>query len=542
ASRRMCVAIVDTWRRLVRPYDQPAFRILRSVRDHIWDFDTISTELNVVHAQVERKHLLGQEARKRRGRALQLRTLGATTYAAAIRRDARNLTMRCITECVGEKNVRRYNQVLHAFKTSKNLKGKNPLKRKRRHWGSAFRKKRKVRAYDMFISHNFERGNGEPDAVAAGSSAERLVSVSERWRRRSPAQTAYYEGLAQSEQAKVDGCDGISFKEYVDRATATPWALPSREEARRKVRREAALCSMREMEGHNVWKCGAGIACMSSALRPDFVVDWADERVEASACASFSYDPRVLTASGPMPADEVCCMKYGGLCETDDVVDLCGTSFKNFYAALARLGLIHAGPLPVHIFVPGAEGAGQHVLYCRLFGKGEAAYFLNACAPPGRDLDRAATVAVDGRGRAVTRTWHLVFRNVLLDSAIALGASASEIHHASVIAWRGDADPEADMLIFEKRVLVMNESLLVAEVEKPHREKNDVLPFGIKPKKVVVAQKATAAAAGSDDHGHHSGHGDGEHAAAEPGPHSDESDPEGMDEAAPDMGSDFDEG
>eukprot|EP00959_Pyramimonas_sp_CCMP1952_P312975 6551140-Pyramimonas_sp.AAC.1 len=130
--------------------------------------------LRVTSTKVERKHLLGQEARKRRGRALQLRTLGATTYAAAIRRDARNLTVRCITECVGEKNVRRYNQVLHAFKTSKNLKGKNPLKRKRRHWGSAFRKKRKVRAYDMFISHNFERGNGEPDAVAAGSSAERL--------------------------------------------------------------------------------------------------------------------------------------------------------------------------------------------------------------------------------------------------------------------------------------------------------------------------------------------------------------------------------
>lgn len=127
------------------------------------------------------------------------------------------------------------------------------------------------------------------------------------------------------------------------------------------------------IKDHSVWSSGAKTSAPGLGLRPDLVnvVD-PDAVIHARVNKIMAYNPEALENPPTMPAESVCSLLYGGLCDRDlyreQVVVFC----VNLAGELRRHGVTHK-ELPIHVDVR-VPGDGDHRLVVLLgfkFGRGD---------------------------------------------------------------------------------------------------------------------------------------------------------------------------
>eukprot|EP00959_Pyramimonas_sp_CCMP1952_P137590 2879775-Pyramimonas_sp.AAC.1 len=185
----------------------------------------------------------------------------------------------------------------------------------------------------------------------------------------------------------------------------------------------------------------------------------------------------------------VCCAAFSGICVADDTLEMCKVSLKNFYHALVGYNLVREGPQLMTLRIADVDDCYVRVFYCRMYGQGEKAFFLNAAPLDGADEDDVcATLGRDASGRCVARTWHMVIKALLLDSARKSGRALATFDQLEVTIWK-----TAPMLLHVPSYAVTMEFPLHRESlslvrSRAEKSADAPLPFGLTMKKAKVSE------------------------------------------------------
>ena len=143
-----------------------------------------------------------------------------------------------------------------------------------------------------------------------------------------------------------DGVGTETFGERFHRCGANPTAS---ELTRRRC---AVLKTMSGLTTHRFLNAGPKLHSFESALAPALVDKEATIRsVSASIASGFAYDSRILgNPEGRMVPHRVCRLRFGGLCEKDDLLCKSETTAENLFEQTKAYK--HLFPLLLRLQIP----------------------------------------------------------------------------------------------------------------------------------------------------------------------------------------------
>jgi hypothetical protein len=373
--------------------------------------------LLVSSARCERKHLLGQETKgaRRRGRALQCKTLSKVTYAKSVELAAAKARESVLKQCVGDSSKlrRSFAQAAASLRVGR--------WRQRRRDGlveaRAFRKVNqtssrlpRVRSFDVFIRENFA---SQPEGLTMAQKRQRLNT---EWKSLNRDCLPHYDGKAEAETKANEELDSADFQTFM--ASQTRRHLGTDRSV--AMKRRAVDRTFRAMHEHPVWSAGAQLACFDSGIKPELVAEDPDESMRTAANELFRFDDReVPTRKHTMKPFKACCLRFGGLCQSDPIQPFCTMATKNMIKVFSSQQVNKSMPLLVRIQVGGVSE--QHFV-AKIFSKDDMAILVTV-----ETSDDGLVSLRHVNGEAVIATSHNVFKRILIAGARGLRLEPKDI-------------------------------------------------------------------------------------------------------------------
>ena len=454
--------------------------------------------LRASSTKVEKTHLIGQELKpKKRGAGIQCDTLSSMTFHSQIVRSAEVFRHEAQSEALGHND-----EVIRAF--AKCLRdscasaaedrrttaaradgdGCNGQARKR---ASVFTfddrvKRRRLRGYDLFVKANYA------DSLPGATTFDKRKVVNTMWKTASDEQKAAYNTAAEGLEEEDAKNEGETFLQFHQRHKAHSLTRQdNRRESRYKSDRLRAIQqSLGDMVNSGIFSCGAQLHHFGAGVKPELIpIHESIQAVSAERKRLFRYDHEAVpNPKGKMTFFTPCCLKYGGFCEKEDLIQYAATLTYTVYA-IARAWKLE---FPVFVEFETIGGGNKSWAFLgRLVGKGELGLMSKAIRKPIEgsvafdvaELDMVELDAGDGHATAYPLTSMKFFIDFLVESAVAHNVDPKTFAALDMTRWEFKQDHRVDRF----RVLLVSalgkERLSCITSSKPAAKLNSDLPFGL---------------------------------------------------------------
>ena len=457
----------------------------------------VASLLRVASTLVEKKHLVGQEAKPRkRGVCIAADEVGGFVFrkliekAAGAARDAATADClgkhlrqfnRCLTELMAQGHADRRSEVAAASndgndddgRTQKNALGKRctnilnldgKLKRQR------------VRGYDVFVRSNF---SGELEGPCNFTKRKQLDA---KWNLLSDVEKASYSSIAEVEDSEEEAHVNDNFVEFLARSSMMEGGKKKKSKRWRNARLRAVNRTIQDMLGHSVFDSGTALHDYGTGLKPGLIQSQLNQSEVRKAYKDlFDYDHEpVPNPPGYNKYFKPCCTQHGGYCKHDELVNRADVLSRNLYKVCQPW----KSDFPVLLQIGGIGGdTSEFVFLGKLFGSSTGIF--SQCVFVPRDnpdlYDCCDLQFQSGVHQPVTS--HSVFMKVLRDAAEASEVDPTQIEQLVLRRWNFAREP---ITKFRARLIDIHSELhcTCARLDKVKTaaaaaEEDDALPFGL---------------------------------------------------------------
>ena len=235
-------------------------------------------------------------------------------------------------------------------------------------------KSRALRAYDIFVSHNFTS-----DLEGATITAKRR-KLDDAWNNLSVADRGPYIAIAEQDNEEKEACAGENFVQFVQRKERSNNTNSSKSSRYRNERLRAVQKSIHEMMEHQVFESGSKLHSFAHGIRTSLIQTTRTRADAVQTCKQvFGYDhvPK-KNPPGKMTHFEPCSQLHGGHCKKHDTREMGEVLTHNVYAS-AR-----SWKQQFPVFLEFEIGTHREAVFLgKLIGRGQLAMFSKAVKTPG---------------------------------------------------------------------------------------------------------------------------------------------------------------
>ena len=464
--------------------------------------------LRVTSTLVEKKHLVGQEAKPRkRGVCIACDEIGGFVFKRLIEhasteaREAASDSVlgkhhKTFQKCLGEHLLqghadRRSQLAAHDLSsaTGKHIKQVTAFDGKL--------DRRKIRAYDMFIRKNFHEG------LEGDSTFQKRKVLDARWKSLLDHQKHVYNRMAEDENDEAEKFQDEDFVGFIARQHGE--AQKHKQTQRyHNERLRAVQCSIQKIVNHELFDAGTAMHSFDKGIKPGLVLaDRSLQQVSSDYKDIFAYDFNAVPNPGDMSYFKPCSLTNGGCCKDDLLVDRAAIITWNLYDRAKAWKNV----LPV-ILEFGVGDLNGFVMLGRMVGSGEVAFFSELVLVPKGDgrrwdcCDLKLTELPTGKHTSIPTSSHKYFSRIF-QYAAALSGDPEVLNAESLLVRRWLFERESDANHFRVRLLSVESETNISCIEKQRlssakRKASDdeVVVFGLK---LGKASKCKSAKVDSDN-------------------------------------------
>ena len=448
--------------------------------------------LRVCSTLVEKKHLVGQEAKPRkRGVCIAADEVGGFVFRKLVERAAELARAAAMADCLGE-HVREFQTSLtdllfqgHGDRRSEvasaaaegqtNALGKrsrNILK------FDAKMKRQRIRGYDVFIRSNFHSG------LAGESNFEKRKSLDVQWKSLPDAEKHAYNAIAESEDDEDAAHENDNFVQFLAKQKRLGEGGKKRKSARYlNARLRAAQRTIQDLINNSVFDSGTALHDFDKGIKPSLIKSSCSRQEIVSTYKElFDYDHKPV----PNPADishfKPCCVKHGGYCKGDALVDRAGMMTSNLHVVCGPWK--DEFPIILEFSVGAWDG---FVMLGRLIGKGELG-IISRCEFLPKGPDRPWDCCdiqfgeLDGKAMHLPVTSYEYFVGMLSGAAVLSECDPGDFEQVTLRRW--NFVREASVAKFRARLVDVHTELSLQCMELAGKGSSttnleDMLPFGL---------------------------------------------------------------
>ena len=448
--------------------------------------------LRVAATLVEKKHLVGQEAKPRkRGVCIAADECGGFVFHKLVEKAAEHCRDTAMRECLGE-HRRQFSLCVdellvegHADRRSESHPdtaaavgpvGRDKAVAKRRHNILALESKLKrqtVRGYDVFVRTNFT------DELEGDSVFARRKLLDGKWKALSAVEKASYNAIAEAEDAEDADHENDTFVEFLVRSRE---AGKKRKSFRyRSSRLRAVRRSFEDIVGHNVFRAGTELHEFDRGLKPCLIQSQMSQpEINSAYKQLFDYD-HVPVPNPPNIGKyfKPCCVRHGGYCKNSPLIDIADTLTSNLHAVSKEW----KSQFPVLLQISSInDDVSQFAFLGKLFGRNMALFSECAFVPREHpDSHDCCDLMFQSATMHLPVTAHALFIDVITSAARASGIDPEHVDALTLRRWNYVREPSVDHFR-AKLVEVHAQSDLPCStrVKAANAAKDDdSLPFGL---------------------------------------------------------------
>ena len=472
----------------------------------------ICSLLRVASTLVEKKHLVGQEAKpSKRGVCIAADEVGGFVFRRLIRRAADQARDVATSSALGDAATKRGFQLAlsdhlqrgHSDRrsevASQSKDGSNPISKRARNLVNFDSRLKGVplRGYDIFVRSNYH------DGLEGDTTFGKRKSLDARWNALSYDEKQVYGRAAATENQENEKQKDENFKQFQARTQGSIESSRKQKTARfMSERLRAVQKTVSDILKHDVFQSGTALHDFDKGLKPSLIrVNSSQKGTIEEYKRSFNYDFRPVDNPQTMPSVFTPCgQAHGGRCGNhDDVVNQADMLTFNLAAKSNELQWKSQFPVILEF------GTGNFVMLGRFVGNGKLGIFSKCVfVPRGTDhpWDCCDVDAGPHGGRHVPETSHHFFVNLL--AGIVTPEPVEEvslrrwnyIRESSARHFRArlvSVDPESECSLHCIKKLAYRK-----RKNPPATDDDDMLPFGLGRGEPEPAQQLDAKAKDSD--------------------------------------------
>ena len=447
--------------------------------------------LRVASTLVEKKHLVGQEAKPRkRGVCISVDECGGFVFHKLVQKAADNCRDAAMQDCLGV-HLRQFSLCVdgllaegHADRRSEShgadpaaaAVGRDKAVAKRCRNVLALEskqlKRQTVRGYDVFVRTNFT------DELEGDSVFARRKLLDGKWKALSQVEKGSYNAIAAAEDAEDAEHEDDTFVQFLARSLEGGKKLKS--SRHRNARLRAVRRSIQDMVAHNVFSSGAELHEFDRGLKPCLVQShMAQPAIRQAYKDLFDYD-HVPVANPPNIGKyfKPCCVRHGGYCKDSPLIGMAETLAKNLHTVCKEW----KRQFPVLLQISSInEDVSRFAFLGKLFGTNMA--FLSECNFVPRehpDSHDCCDLTFQSAAMHLPMIAHALFIDVITSAARASGIDPEHVDALVLRRWNYVREPSVDHFR-AKLVEVHAQSDLPcsARVKAAAATNDDSLPFGL---------------------------------------------------------------
>ena len=298
--------------------------------------------LRVASTLVEKKHLVGQEAKPRkRGVCIAADEVGGFVFRKLVERAADGARDAARAACLGD-HRKEFQHCLtdllfqgHGDRRSeaaaKETGRADPLGKRCRNILNfdAKLKRQRTRGYDVFIRTHFH------DGLAGNNTFEKRKSLDAQWNSLANAEKYAYNAIAETEEEEEAAHDNENFVEFLHRQRQLGEGGKKNKSAKYlNARLRATQRTIQEMINHSVFDAGTALHDFDKGIKPSLVdVSLTLEQARSAYKELFDYDHRPVANPPDISHFKACCSTRGGFCKDDELIDRAVALTANLHTA-----------------------------------------------------------------------------------------------------------------------------------------------------------------------------------------------------------------